>query len=101
MQGMIIKSKMLCRPLYGRHSILGFMLNGVELPIHGEIKDVFVGKQEKSMGAMLSSDLLTFYRQISQQPLTVVDVETTGYMPSYNRITEIAILQARLGDGVF
>ncbi|MBD1913586.1 MULTISPECIES: 3'-5' exonuclease [unclassified Leptolyngbya] len=50
---------------------------------------------------MLSSDLLAFYRQISQRPLTVVDLETTGHIPAYNRITEIAILQARLEDGVF
>lgn len=53
------------------------------------------------MGAMLSSDLLMFYRHVSQQPLTVVDLETTGHTPAYSRITEIAILQARLGDGVF
>jgi len=51
--------------------------------------------------SMLSTDLLAFYRQISQQPLTVVDVETTGHIPSHSRITEIAILQGRLGDGVF
>jgi len=62
--------------------------------------EIPMGKSEKPVGAMLSTDLLKFYRQVSQQPLTVVDVETTGHLPSHSRMTEIAILQARLGDGI-
>lgn len=49
---------------------------------------------------MLSTDLLAYYRQLSQQLFTVVDVETTGQYASENRITEISVLQATLADGI-
>jgi len=49
---------------------------------------------------MLSTDLLAHYRQISQQLLTVVDVETTGHQPRSSRVTEISVLQGRLGEGI-
>jgi DNA polymerase III subunit epsilon len=49
---------------------------------------------------MLSTDLLHFYREISQQPLTIVDVETTGSRPPKSRVIEVAILQASLADGI-
>lgn len=49
---------------------------------------------------MLSTDLLTHYRQLSRQLFTVVDVETTGQYASESRITEISVLQATLADGV-
>lgn len=49
---------------------------------------------------MLSKELLSYYRQVSQQTLTVVDVETTGSIATTNRITEISVLQATLAEGV-
>lgn len=50
---------------------------------------------------MLSTDLLAFYRQVSQQPLTVVDVETTGYRAAGGcRVIEVSVLQATLADGI-
>jgi DNA polymerase III subunit epsilon len=49
---------------------------------------------------MLSSELLTFYRQVSQQPLTVVDVETTGHRPPQSRVIEVSVLQASLAKGI-
>ncbi|MEO1146632.1 MAG: exonuclease domain-containing protein [Cyanobacteria bacterium J06638_22] len=53
-----------------------------------------------SPSAMRSPDLLAHYRQLSQQPLTVVDLETTGSFPNTSRITEIAIVQGTLADGI-
>ena len=49
---------------------------------------------------MLSTDLLAFYRQVSQQPLTVVDVETTGHRANDCRVIEVSVLQATLADGI-
>lgn len=49
---------------------------------------------------MLSTELLAFYRQVSQQLLTVVDVETTGHPPSAARVIEISVLQATLAEGI-
>ncbi|WP_416666126.1 3'-5' exonuclease [Egbenema bharatensis] len=49
---------------------------------------------------MLSTDLLTYYRQISQNQFTVVDVETTGHSPTENRVTELSVLHATLADGI-
>jgi DNA polymerase III subunit epsilon len=49
---------------------------------------------------MLSSHLLTHYRQISQRPFTVVDVETTGRYPNRDRVIELSVLHATLADGV-
>lgn len=49
---------------------------------------------------MLSTALLTHYRQVSQQLLTVVDVETTGYRPSDHRVIEVAVVQASLAHGI-
>lgn len=50
--------------------------------------------------AVFSTDLLYFYRQICQQPLTIVDVETTGRVSHTARIIEVAVVRASLGDGV-
>ena len=47
-----------------------------------------------------SQKLLTHYRQLSQSPFTVVDVETTGGSAQTSRITEIAIIHASLQDGI-
>ncbi|WP_439342404.1 3'-5' exonuclease [Vacuolonema iberomarrocanum] len=55
---------------------------------------------QPSLSAMRSPDLLAHYRQLSQQPLTVVDLETTGAYPNTSRITEIAIVQGMLADGI-
>ncbi|MEX0269100.1 PolC-type DNA polymerase III [Leptolyngbyaceae cyanobacterium UHCC 1019] len=49
---------------------------------------------------MLSTELLYFYRQVSQQVLTVVDVETTGHHPKSSRVIEISVLQATLDAGI-
>lgn len=49
---------------------------------------------------MLSTHLLAFYRQASQQLFTVVDVETTGSKPPAARVIEVSVLQATLTDGV-
>jgi DNA polymerase III subunit epsilon len=49
---------------------------------------------------MLAVDLLHHYREVSQKPLTVVDVETTGSIALEGRVTEISVLQATLADGI-
>jgi DNA polymerase III subunit epsilon len=49
---------------------------------------------------MLSTELLTYYRQLSRQQFTVVDVETTGKNASVNRVMEVSILRATLAKGV-
>jgi DNA polymerase III subunit epsilon len=49
---------------------------------------------------VLAVDLLNHYRHISQQPLTVIDVETTGSAPYNARVIEISLLQANLADGI-
>ncbi|MGI0491098.1 PolC-type DNA polymerase III [Alkalinema pantanalense CENA528] len=49
---------------------------------------------------MLSTDLLAFYRDIAQQDLTIVDLETTGYKPPQARVTEIAVIHANLTTGI-
>lgn len=49
---------------------------------------------------MLSPQLLHHYRQLSQQPLTVVDIETTGSLAFKHRMTEVSVLQASLADGI-
>ncbi|MBC7970955.1 MAG: 3'-5' exonuclease [Verrucomicrobia bacterium] len=50
---------------------------------------------------VLSTDLLAFYRRVSQQPLTVVDVETTGHRANGGcRVIEVSVLQATLADGI-
>lgn len=49
---------------------------------------------------MLATELLAFYRQISQQLLTVVDVETTGYAPDRSRVIEVSVLHGKLSDGI-
>ncbi|MBF2002766.1 MAG: 3'-5' exonuclease [Synechococcales cyanobacterium M58_A2018_015] len=49
---------------------------------------------------VLSTELLAYYRQASQQVLTVVDVETTGRFAWSDRVIEISVLQATLADGI-
>jgi DNA polymerase-3 subunit epsilon len=49
---------------------------------------------------VLSTQLLAYYRQISQQLLTIVDVETSGYTPAEARVIEVSVLQASLTDGI-
>lgn len=50
--------------------------------------------------AVLSTDLLSYYRQVSQSPLTVVDLETTGSVADRARVIEVSVLQASLEAGV-
>jgi DNA polymerase III subunit epsilon len=49
---------------------------------------------------VLSTELLTHYRYLSQQCFTVVDVETTGRYAWDNRVMELSILQATLLGGI-
>lgn len=49
---------------------------------------------------MYSKDLLRHYRQLSQRPLTIVDVETTGRYPDQHRMIEIAVVQGTLSGGI-
>lgn len=50
--------------------------------------------------ALLSTDLLAYYRRVSQSQLTVIDVETTGALAHNARVIEISLLQASLEDGI-
>lgn len=57
--------------------------------------------QRRGQSALRSTELLAYYRRISQEPLTVVDVETTGSMPVRGaRVIEVSVLQASLQDGI-
>jgi DNA polymerase III subunit epsilon len=49
---------------------------------------------------VLSTDLLTYYRTISHQTLTIVDLETTGSRSFHNRVIEISVLKANLEQGI-
>jgi DNA polymerase III subunit epsilon len=49
---------------------------------------------------MLSQDLIAHYRQRSQQNLTIVDLETTGFKAPMARVIEVAVIQANLTDGI-
>lgn len=58
-------------------------------------------KKLTGQSALLSKDLLAFYRQVSESMLTVVDVETTGSLPYRGaRVIEVSVLQATLEDGI-
>ncbi|MGB7084626.1 MAG: 3'-5' exonuclease [Phormidesmis sp.] len=54
----------------------------------------------QGQSALLSRELLTYYRHISQSPLTVVDVETTGALGHNARVIEVSILKASLSNGL-
>ncbi|MEM0980792.1 MAG: 3'-5' exonuclease [Cyanobacteria bacterium P01_H01_bin.58] len=57
--------------------------------------------QYQGQSALLSTDLLAYYRNVSQSLLTVVDVETTGSLPDRGaRVIEVSILQGTLKDGI-
>ncbi|NJN48414.1 MAG: 3'-5' exonuclease [Candidatus Competibacteraceae bacterium] len=49
---------------------------------------------------MLSTELLTFYRQMAERDLTIVDLETTGFAPPVARAIEISIIKANLQAGL-
>jgi DNA polymerase III subunit epsilon len=49
---------------------------------------------------MLSHELIQHYRHISQQDLTIVDLETTGFKPPYARVIEVSVIQANLKAGI-
>jgi len=57
-------------------------------------------KKYQGQSALLSKDLLAFYRRVSTSLLTVVDLETTGAVAHQARVIEVSILQATLADGV-
>lgn len=52
------------------------------------------------MPVVLSTDLLAFYRDLSQRTLTVVDLETSGHKPPRSRAIEVSVLNANLKDGI-
>lgn len=54
----------------------------------------------QGQSALLSQELLSYYREISQSALTVVDLETTGSLSHNARAIEVSILQASLEDGI-
>jgi DNA polymerase III subunit epsilon len=49
---------------------------------------------------VFSKQLLSHYRSLSQQRLTLVDVETTGRYAGGSRVIEISVIQATLADGI-
>jgi DNA polymerase III subunit epsilon len=49
---------------------------------------------------VLSKQLLSHYRSLSQQRLTLVDVETTGRYAAGSRVIEISVIQATLADDI-
>lgn len=49
---------------------------------------------------VLSTDLLAFYRDLSQRSFTVVDLETTGPKPPRSRAIEVSVIRASLKDGI-
>ena len=59
-----------------------------------------VSTSRNGQTALLSSDLLNFYRRVSTSPLTVVDVETTGSRPQQARVIEVAVVQGSLREEV-
>lgn len=50
--------------------------------------------------AVLATDLLTYYRQVSHSPLTVIDLETTGSIVAKARVIEVSLLQGSLEEGI-
>lgn len=54
----------------------------------------------QGQSALLSRELLTYYRQVSQSPLTIVDIETTGALGHNARVIEVSILKASLTTGL-
>ena len=54
----------------------------------------------QGQSALLSKELLTYYREVSQSPLTAVDVETTGALGHNARVIEVSILHASLEHGI-
>ncbi len=54
-----------------------------------------------SQSSLLSTDLLAYYRQLSLESLTVVDVETTGSVANDCRVIEVSVLNASLKKGIY
>lgn len=59
-----------------------------------------VGKPYQGQSALLSRQLLAFYRRLSQSSLTVVDLETTGSVAYKSKVIEVSVLRATLADGI-
>lgn len=49
---------------------------------------------------MNSEELIAHYRHLARQPLTIVDVETTGHQPPGARVIEVSIIQGSLAEGI-
>ncbi|MGI8933794.1 MAG: 3'-5' exonuclease, partial [Phormidesmis sp.] len=54
----------------------------------------------QGQSALLSTELLTYYRQVSQSALTIVDTETTGSLGHNARVIEVSVIKASLADGL-
>ncbi len=54
----------------------------------------------QGQSALLSKELLAYYREVSHAPLTVVDLETTGSLGHNARAIEVSILHASLESGI-
>ncbi|MEO1445815.1 MAG: exonuclease domain-containing protein, partial [Cyanobacteria bacterium J06635_11] len=54
----------------------------------------------QGQSALLSKELLAYYRTVSESPLTVVDIETTGALGHNARVIEVSILHASLANGI-
>lgn len=54
----------------------------------------------QGQSALLSQEILAYYRTVSQSPLTVVDIETTGALGHNARVIEVSILHASLANGI-
>lgn len=52
------------------------------------------------MSVLMSHELLGYYRALAERSLTVVDVETTGHRCHQDRVTEIAVVQGIIGQGI-
>jgi DNA polymerase-3 subunit epsilon len=59
-----------------------------------------VSTSRSGQTALLSDDLLKYYRRITNSPLTVVDVETTGARPQQARVIEVAVAQGTPEAGI-
>jgi DNA polymerase-3 subunit epsilon len=57
-----------------------------------------VSANPRSQSALLSENLVAYYRRVAESSLTVVDVETTGSRPHHARVIEIGVVQGSV-DG--
>ncbi|HIK44342.1 MAG TPA: 3'-5' exonuclease, partial [Leptolyngbyaceae cyanobacterium M65_K2018_010] len=54
----------------------------------------------RAQSALLTEDLVAYYRRLPAADFTVVDVETTGSRPHESRVIEIGLIQGSLTQGI-